>query len=70
MSQLTRIRKDFLSVLDFDPADFDRCLDLAAQLKADRPLGREAPSADALAGRHVASPSPTSPAISSDGSTR
>jgi ornithine carbamoyltransferase len=54
MSQLTRLRKDFLSVLDFDPADLDRCLDLAAQLKADRPLGREAPSADALAGRHVA----------------
>jgi ornithine carbamoyltransferase len=54
MSQLTRIRKDFLSVLDFEPADFDRCLDLAAQLKADRPLGREAPSSDVLAGRHVA----------------
>ena len=54
MSQLTRLRKDFLSVLDFDPADFDRCLDVAAQLKADRPLGREAPSADVLAGRHVA----------------
>ncbi len=53
MSQLTRLRKDFLSVLDFDPADFDRCLDVAAQLKADRPLGREAPSADVLAGRHV-----------------
>ena len=44
MAQLTRIRKDFLSVLDLDPADFERCLDLAAQLKADRPLGREAPS--------------------------
>ena len=54
MSQLTRIRKDFLSVIDFEPADFDRCLDLSAQLKADRPLGREAPSADALAGRHIA----------------
>jgi ornithine carbamoyltransferase len=54
MSQLTRLRKDFLSVLDFDPADFDRCLDTAAQLKADRPLGREAPSTDVLAGRHVA----------------
>jgi ornithine carbamoyltransferase len=54
MSQLTRLRKDFLSVLDFEPADFDRCLDVAAQLKADRPLGREAPSADVLAGRHVA----------------
>jgi ornithine carbamoyltransferase len=54
MSQLTRIRKDFLSVLDLDPADFERCLDLAAQLKADRPLGREAPSADVLGGRHIA----------------
>jgi ornithine carbamoyltransferase len=54
MSQLTRILKDFLSVLDFEPADFDRCLDLSAQLKADRPLGREAPSAGVLAGRHVA----------------
>ena len=54
MSQLTRIRKDFLSVPDLDPADFERCLDLAAQLKADRPLGREAPSADVLGGRHIA----------------
>src|SRR5262245_14712190 len=54
MSQLTRIRKDFLSVLDLEPADFERCLDLAAQLKADRPLGREAPSAEVLSGRHVA----------------
>ena len=54
MAQLTRIRKDFLSVLDLDPADFERCLDLAAQLKADRPLGREAPSADVLRGRHIA----------------
>jgi len=54
MSQLTRIRKDFLSVLDLEPADFERCLDLAAQLKADRPLGREAPLADVLGGRHVA----------------
>ena len=48
MSQLTvdHPRKDFLSVLDFEPADLERCLDLAAQLKADRPLGREAPTAD------------------------
>jgi ornithine carbamoyltransferase len=51
---LNAIRKDFLSVLDFDPADFERCLDLAAQLKADRGLGREAPTADILGGRHVA----------------
>src|SRR5262245_39996655 len=54
MSQLTRIRKDFLSVLDLEPADFERCLDLAAQLKADRPLGRDAPLTDVLGGRQVA----------------
>jgi ornithine carbamoyltransferase len=54
MTPLTRARKDFLSVLDFDAADVDRCLDLAAQLKADRGLGREAPTADVLGGRHVA----------------
>jgi ornithine carbamoyltransferase len=54
MTQLTRARKDFLSVLDFDPADVERCLDLAAQLKADRGLGRDAPTADVLGGRHVA----------------
>src|ERR1051326_1089295 len=49
-----RTRKDYLSVLDFDAADFERCLQLAAQLKADRALGRHAPPADALHGRHVA----------------
>jgi ornithine carbamoyltransferase len=54
MPQLTRARKDFLSVLDFEPADLERCLDLAAQMKADRSLGREAPTADILGGRHVA----------------
>ena len=54
MSQLTRTRKDFLSVVDFDGADFERCLALSAQLKAERRLGREAPTADVLGGRHVA----------------
>jgi ornithine carbamoyltransferase len=49
-----RVHKDFLSVLDFDHADLERCLDLAAQLKSDRGLGREAPTAAALAGRHIA----------------
>src|SRR5438105_15579528 len=49
-----RTRKDFLSVLDLDAADFERCLQLAAQLKADRALGRHAPTADALNGRHIA----------------
>ncbi|MBI3402792.1 MAG: ornithine carbamoyltransferase [Acidobacteria bacterium] len=47
-------RKDFLSVLDFDAADLERCLRLATQLKADRGLGRHAPTANALDGRHVA----------------
>src|SRR5213083_1720299 len=47
-------RKDFLSVLDFDARDFERCLRLAAQLKEDRGLGRHAPMAAALNGRHVA----------------
>jgi ornithine carbamoyltransferase len=54
MSQLTRTRKDFLSVVDFDGADFERCLALSTQLKAERRLGREAPTADVLGGRHVA----------------
>jgi ornithine carbamoyltransferase len=47
-------RKDYLSVLDFDAADLERCLRLAAQLKSERGLGRLAPTADALNGRHVA----------------
>jgi ornithine carbamoyltransferase len=51
---VSRTRKDFLSVLDFEPADLEHCLDLAAQLKADRALGREAPTADRLGGRYVA----------------
>jgi ornithine carbamoyltransferase len=49
----TQTRKDFLSVLDFDAADFERCLKLAAQLKSDRSLGKQAPTSDALNGRHV-----------------
>jgi len=47
-------RKDFLSILDFDAPDLERCLALAAQLKADRSLGRHAPTATMLDGRHVA----------------
>src|SRR5436853_38918 len=47
-------RKDFLSVLDFDAADLERCLALAARLKAERERGRQAPTAQALDGRHVA----------------
>jgi ornithine carbamoyltransferase len=46
--------KDFLSILDLSHDDLVRLLELAARLKADRPLGRRAPTADALAGLHVA----------------
>src|SRR5258708_40299087 len=54
MPRTTSVPKNFLSVLDLDPADLDRCLQLSAQMKADRSLGRNAPTADVLAGRHVA----------------
>jgi ornithine carbamoyltransferase len=54
MSTATPVRKDFLSVLDFDPAELERCLEIAAHVKADRPLGRQAPTSAALEGRHVA----------------
>jgi ornithine carbamoyltransferase len=56
MSNLATVthRKDFLSVLDFDAADLERCLELAARLKADRVQGVQAPTAAALNGRHVA----------------
>jgi len=53
MMPATQTRKDFLSVLDFEPAELERCIHLAAQLKADRALGRQAPTADALNGCHV-----------------
>jgi ornithine carbamoyltransferase len=54
MTPATTTRKDFLSVLDFDATDLERCLELAARLKAERSLGRQAPTADALDGRHIA----------------
>jgi ornithine carbamoyltransferase len=54
MTPATQTRKDFLSVLDFDAADLERCLQIAAQLKAGRALGRHAPTARALNGHHVA----------------
>ena len=46
--------RSFLSILDLTREDLNRLLDLAAQVKSDRPLGRRAPTADALAGSHVA----------------
>ncbi len=47
-------KKDFLSVLDFGPADLERCIDLAAQLKRDRNLSRRDGAEGALSGAHVA----------------
>jgi ornithine carbamoyltransferase len=47
-------RKDFLSILDLDAADLERGLELAARLKADRSLGVQAPTANALSGQYVA----------------
>ena len=46
--------KDFLSVLDLSSTELVRLIDLARQLKNDRRLGRQAPTATALAGCHVA----------------
>ena len=53
-SAQTALNKDFLSILDLSDADFGRLLDLASQLKVERRLGRQAPTASALAGKHVA----------------
>jgi ornithine carbamoyltransferase len=47
-------RKDFLSVLDFTPVDLERCLELSARVKRERALRRQAPTAAALDGYHVA----------------
>jgi ornithine carbamoyltransferase len=46
--------KDFLSVLDFEPAQLEACLTLAERLKRERPLGPKAPTSGALQGAHVA----------------
>jgi ornithine carbamoyltransferase len=51
----TQVRaKDFVSVLDFEPAELEACLALAARVKRDRGLGKKAPTANALGGAHVA----------------
>jgi ornithine carbamoyltransferase len=46
--------KDFVSVLDFEPAELESCLVLASRLKRERHLGAKAPTANALDGAHVA----------------
>ena len=47
------LAKDFLSVLNLSPNDLERLLTLAVEVKADRSMGTRAPTATALAGRHV-----------------
>src|SRR3954463_11062325 len=54
MTGATSTRKDFLSILDFDATDLERCLQIAARLKVERSLGRQSSTADAIDGRHVA----------------
>jgi ornithine carbamoyltransferase len=46
--------KDFLSVLDLSTDELHRLIHHAAQLKADHRLGRNAPTANALNGAHIA----------------
>jgi ornithine carbamoyltransferase len=53
-TELRQLTKDFLSIRDLSPAELVRLLELAAELKEQRPLRRRAPRAHALEGRHVA----------------
>jgi ornithine carbamoyltransferase len=50
----TRRRNCFVSMLDFSPERLEACLALASRLKRERALGPCAPTASALAARHVA----------------
>lgn len=56
MSQSSAVARPrhFLSVVDFDATDLERCIDLAIRMKAERPLGSRAPTAQLLAGQYVA----------------
>jgi ornithine carbamoyltransferase len=48
------ISKDFLSILDLEPAELERLLDIAARVKAERRFGQRAPTWGVLSGAHVA----------------
>lgn len=50
----SRVKKDFLSILDFDAETLEHCLGLAAEMKRDRAAGRRAPTSAALEGLHFA----------------
>jgi ornithine carbamoyltransferase len=47
------VARNFLSILDLSPQELRDTLALAIQVKADRSLGPKAPTAHALAGRHI-----------------
>jgi len=47
------VARHFLSILDLTPAELREIIDLAIQVKRERALGPSAPTAQALAGRHV-----------------
>lgn len=47
------MKRSFLSILDLTPAELRQSIDLAMQMKADRPLGPKAPTAQVLSGRHI-----------------
>jgi ornithine carbamoyltransferase len=47
------VARHFLSILDFTPAELRETIDLATRIKRERALGPAAPTARALAGRHV-----------------
>jgi len=47
------VSRNFLSILDLTPAELREILDLGLRVKADRHLGPKAPTATALAGRHI-----------------
>ena len=53
MSQAMTATRNFLSILDLDSGALEAVLTLAARLKGERPLGHGAPTARALAGKHV-----------------
>src|SRR5688572_31362940 len=47
------VGRHFLSILDLTPAELREIIDLASRIKRERTLGPAAPTARALAGRHV-----------------
>ncbi len=54
MNSSATLPKNFLSILDLSSRDLVRLIDLAAQMKAERHLANQAPTANALRGCHVA----------------